>query len=1154
MAPPSSKTRGGKSLKPGKTPRNQHNDPTTAPTVTTMPTVMTPATIAPTPSRKSTRGEFKSFGGTAHDEQRMLRHAIIHILNDKTKYGRNWIASSIYNKTKLKVMNEDRSVEDLRNDIKRISSDMHVTQHPDNPSKLKYSRDFLDEFQDPTTPACSKDDDSETPNSSEVSPNLLEDDSTARHTETEIKDTTPPSYHPVPSQITPTIQNLESAMKIAPFQKMTPSAALATPGHAKELFPTETVRETVRTRLSQTDTIEEQDDLDNDSLATGNNPSIGTQKTKEQDDDNSIDTAQRIIDFQMTEHITNMMNKIISQDGSPIIKNLIEKALNDRLHDESLDTELDDKYQSIAQQIDIASSMDTRLETKIETAASIEKLLDKRTDKAKQEYTEIKANEKELEKRNKELKASITKVNKTLRETNTLHAAVIKNQADHLALIQEHYADFTKKIDSDYKRLSTDIEDMAKNSQIKSLAKFEETYQKRLTEINTSRLQAYKENCTHTTTTQAATLKRKVDQQVKYIKTNTDEVEELFQSFVNQAPMDAQRDIQYALEDCIEETIEKLEKEKNKVIATWNTTFADTKNHSIIRDNIINDAQDAIEQTLRATSKDIKRNLTPALDAMFAERKATFHEELQQFRLDMQQTTKTQTDQHKQHLESARTTIERELDQRMETMLREETGDRDSTLQTNVALAIAEATEQMVTIRDRVIQDIHNERTGFSTGQSRPTAHLQNRYDNRNRTYPDTQDTSTRFNPNKQDTDNKDTETPPARPEATTYDPGQDPRFPSPRKQDEPPIDLDNRHWQSNVLQLKRSSSVTSNLPRFTKEIIQHNLRPDPRQDQLESFYDTLVTSLESYEIPILRRQDLRPRGNTKPSERLVNEQVESTASRVIYNKLLETIPDECTTLREIIGSYASEQDGYAALYSIMRTKCRYLQDLLPKWGPIWLANTTAYQYLAQLKSSLEEAQRTSKQYTTFEIAAEILQQAKQHAEYHLIATSYLTRLLSYTNHRHDIPSEYRYDNLICTLETNKDLGAAHPTIPINPKINRFNGNGNGREGRDNSSPRQPFNYRNPVQCKACKTFGHCIGANVCRFSAQCHFATEYNGKEPIEAKANATAFATANNKNKINKIKLLHPTAFTEDMTPEDDDYILCMLARVMQDNTEEE
>jgi hypothetical protein len=231
-----------------------------------------------------------------------------------------------------------------------------------------------------------------------------------------------------------------------------------------------------------------------------------------------------------------------------------------------------------------------------------------------------------------------------------------------------------------------------------------------------------------------------------------------------------------------------------------------------------------------------------------------------------------------------------------------------------------------------------------------------------------------------------------------------------------------------------------------------------------------------------------------------------------------------------------------------MRTKCRYLQDLLLKWGPTWASDTTAYQYLAQLKSSLEEAQRTSKQYTTFEIAVEILQQAKQHAEYHLISTSYLTRLLSYTNHRNDIPSEYRYDNLICTLETNKDLGATHP-LPIKPQLNSFNGNG---KGRDN--PRQPFNYRNPVQCKACKTFGHCIGANVCRFSAQCLFATEYNGKEPLEAKANATAFATANNKNKINKVKLLHPTAFTEDMSPEDDEYVLCMLARVMQDTTDDE
>jgi hypothetical protein len=329
-----------------------------------MPTVMTPSTTAPTPSRKSLRGEFKSFGGTAQDEQQMLRHAIIHILNNKTTYGRNWIASSIYNKTKLKVMNEDRSVDDLRNDIKRISSDQHVTQHPGNPSKLKYSREFLDEFQDPTTPEYSKDDDNAIIDSHEdtPSPNFLEDVSIASpnllndnppgQIEKDIKETTPPSYHPVPSQITPTIQNLATAKKTAPFHKTTAGTTLTTPGHAKELFPTEKVRDTAR--LAHPETIDEQDDIDNDGLATGNDPSIETQKTTEQDNDNSIDTAQRILDFQMTEHITNMMNRIISEDGSPIIKNLIEKALHDRLHDESLNTELDDKYQSLAQQIDLA--------------------------------------------------------------------------------------------------------------------------------------------------------------------------------------------------------------------------------------------------------------------------------------------------------------------------------------------------------------------------------------------------------------------------------------------------------------------------------------------------------------------------------------------------------------------------------------------------------------------------------------------------------------------------------------------------------------------------------------------------------------------------------------------------------------------------------
>ena len=1136
--------------------------------------------VKPTPSRKSTRSEFCSFGGTTQEEQQMLRQAIQHILKDKTKFGRSWIATSITNKIKLKVMNEERSIEDLCKDVQRISSDAHTTQHLDNPSRIKYSKAFLLQFQDPSTPFKDDDDDdistekdeTQSPNlledspkptkDAQTSPNLLVDEkakkkakhsidklTTASQIADDIKDATPPAYHPIPSQITPTIQNLQSAMKQPPSKATAPTTDLDR--HAIQLFPTEPPPQNI---------IEEPDNLDDDSLitkggsiASGDNPStIDTQNTREPADDNSIDTAQRLQDFQISEHITAMMNHIINSEGNPLIKKLVDAALHERLHDESLDTELDEKYQSLAQQIQIADSMDTRIAAKIADAEAIEKLLDKRTIKAKKDYTEIKANEKELDKRNKELKLSITEVMATLKETTKLHEDVVKNQTDHLTMLHTHYSDLTKKIEINYKRFSVDSETMAKNSQTKSLAKFEETYQKRLGEINVAKSKDFKEICNNITTKKAAILQKAVDQHVNYIKTQTDDTEEIFQSFVNQAPMAAQRDIQAALEDCIEETLEELEKKKDKLIAAWSTTFTDPTNHATIKDSIIKEAQQTLDQAIQSTTKEIKRTLTPEMDKMFEDRRATYenyitkvtariaNDELDKYKLQLTQTGDDQIANQKSRITKTTTEAAQEFKERMQTMIKEETSDQDSSLQTNILVALTDATEKMYQVKEDTIADIlHNAQSAFKSTTTSPPADSDKAKDPYYNPYDKTRKTRDPYhNPSAKTTH------PSEHYESSQYQGGN-------HHSETPAPDLDNRHWQANVIQIKRSASVTANLPRFKKEIIQHNLRPDPRQDQLESFYDTMVTSLESYEIPILRRQDLRPRGTTRPSEPLINVEVDSIVSRVIYNKLLETIPDECTTLREIIGSYASEQDGYSTLYSIMRTKCRYLQDLLPKWGPNWNKKTTAYQYLAQLKSHLEEAQRTSKNYSTFEVAAEILQQAKQHAEYHLIATSYLTRLLAYTSQREDIPTEYRYDNLICTLETNKDNGAASMSIPLQPQINRFSSNGNGGNGRDPN--RQPFQYRNPVQCKACKTFGHCIGDNVCRFSAQCLFATEYNDKEPAEAKANATAFATANNKNKISKVKLLHPTAFNPDMSLEEEEYTLCMIARVMQEKDDE-
>jgi hypothetical protein len=359
---------------------------------------------------------------------------------------------------------------------------------------------------------------------------------------------------------------------------------------------------------------------------------------------------------------------------------------------------------------------------------------------------------------------------------------------------------------------------------------------------------------------------------------------------------------------------------------------------------------------------------------------------------------------------------------------------------------------------------------------------------------------------------------------------------------------------------MRASIQVMSNIHRFKKETIQHNLPAEPRQDQLEHFYNALVTSLESNEMPIQRLNTLQPRGTTLPSEPTIDAPTLDTCNRVLFNKLMESIPDECTSLRAVLDSYASEQDGYSALYSIMRTKCRYLQDLLPPWGPPWTTATTAYQYLAELKSFLAAGFRTSKNFSDFEVAAEILQQAQQHPEYNLIATTNLSRLTSYTTARDQLPSEFHKVNLINTLETNKNTTA----IPVTPHVNRFGGdngsygsdqnrNNNGnRNGNRNSGG--SFKYRNEVQCTACKTFGHSIGDNVCRICAQVSFVNSYIDKEPDNAKKNASAFEMANNKKRINKVRETFPEAFFDNMTDEEEQFTLCKLARAWQPDTESE
>lgn len=109
-------------------------------------------------------------------------------------------------------------------------------------------------------------------------------------------------------------------------------------------------------------------------------------------------------------------------------------------------------------------------------------------------------------------------------------------------------------------------------------------------------------------------------------------------------------------------------------------------------------------------------------------------------------------------------------------------------------------------------------------------------------------------------------------------------------------------------------------LPKLWKDVTAHSLMANPRQDNLESFYNLFAECLSSYDIHILTREDLQPGINTrKPSETNLSPNTKKKITRAIYQKLLSTILEECTELREVLDIYRQEQDGYTVLYNMMQ-------------------------------------------------------------------------------------------------------------------------------------------------------------------------------------------------------------------------------------------
>lgn len=297
-----------------------------------------------------------------------------------------------------------------------------------------------------------------------------------------------------------------------------------------------------------------------------------------------------------------------------------------------------------------------------------------------------------------------------------------------------------------------------------------------------------------------------------------------------------------------------------------------------------------------------------------------------------------------------------------------------------------------------------------------------------------------------------------------------------------------------------------------------------PNQPQIVTFYNSIENLFNSLSIPIVPYAKLTLTSGTFPEDEPLDPKVLTKVSSLLFTKLHKSVPKTWHKIRTIIESYTTTQDGYNALFSIMTNNSGYLRLFRTQWGPTWTHDLNSYQYLTLLRHYMTEQRRYNQEYTPYEIAAEILQQANQHERYKVISTTHLSNLQG-LDPQGTLPQIFSEQRLIDSIETNEQK--AHQ-FPADPTINKFRG-GQQRDGnRDNNDSRgdtrKRFSYRREVQCTCCTTFGHDVDQDVCKIGAQVYAACQFLSNHSEKAIKNAKAYALANNKSKIALAKQQYP------------------------------
>jgi hypothetical protein len=320
----------------------------------------------------------------------------------------------------------------------------------------------------------------------------------------------------------------------------------------------------------------------------------------------------------------------------------------------------------------------------------------------------------------------------------------------------------------------------------------------------------------------------------------------------------------------------------------------------------------------------------------------------------------------------------------------------------------------------------------------------------------------------------------------------------------------------------ERSDRIFDKIHTFKKAQLDYIVTDvNPSQEEIEMLYRNIASEIRACLMPIIPFEELTSTSGTKPTNEPLTPHLEFIVGKELYLLLTKALPRTNKDIKAIMDSYSQTEDGYGALTLIMKTYCPYLKTLQVTWGPTWQPHQTGLEYVASLKRYIGNTTRTSNtQYSVRTIAIELLQQAKQHARYHNIATHYLTRL---TLQSPNIPlgTEYEMTHLAGEMDTNRST-----ELYQNPTVQKMRTDKDG-ETKEGSNRREgKFKYKREVQCRCCHNFGHDINKQICLIGAQVFHAHQFLLNNPVKAQENAQSYSMSNSKPQIKMARTAQPHA----------------------------